>query len=150
MKISEIASRLAKIPLFVLFVFVLAHVDGTQATPLFAPPEPVKAQYDIDCKVEFDSAQALVTGTEVVSLTNTSDLPIELLALDWAVDQSLSNELMVILDLHEFHAMGADPMANKERFLATWKQLAERYKGCPGEVIFEILNEPNKELTPEL
>jgi len=71
-------------------------------------------------------------------------------ALDWAVEQSLSNELIVILDFHEFGTMGQDPMGNKERFLATWKQMGERYKNYPEEVIFEILNEPNKELTPEL
>jgi len=71
-------------------------------------------------------------------------------ALDWAIEQSLSNELMVILDFHEFGTMGQDPMGHKEQFLATWEQMAERYKDCPNEVIFEILNEPNKELTPEL
>jgi len=70
--------------------------------------------------------------------------------LDWAVGQSLSNGLAAILDFHEFEAMGRDPMGNKERFLATWEQLAERYSGYPGDVIFEILNEPNRELTPEL
>ena len=71
-------------------------------------------------------------------------------ALDWAVEQSLSNGLMAILDFHEFETMGQDPMGNKGRFLATWKQLEERYKDYPDKVIFEILNEPNKELTPEL
>jgi endoglucanase len=71
-------------------------------------------------------------------------------ALDWAVEQSLSNELTTILDFHEFGIMGQDPMGNKERFLATWEQMGERYKDYPDKVIFEILNEPNKELTPEL
>jgi len=70
--------------------------------------------------------------------------------LDWAVGQSLSNGLMAILDFHEFGAMGQDPMGNKGRFLATWEQMAERYRGYPDDVIFEILNEPNRELTPEL
>ena len=71
-------------------------------------------------------------------------------ALDWAVEQSLFNGLMAILDFHEFGTMGQDPMGNKERFLATWEQMGERYSDQPDEVIFEILNEPNKELTPEL
>jgi endoglucanase len=71
-------------------------------------------------------------------------------ALDWAVEQSLLNDLMTILDFHEFGTMGQDPMGNKERFLATWEQMSERYSEQPDEVIFEILNEPNKELTPEL
>jgi len=70
--------------------------------------------------------------------------------LDWAIEQSLSNKLMPIIDLHEFGVMGRDPLGNKKRFLATWQQMGERYKGCPDEVVFEILNEPNKELTPEL
>ncbi|MEM2961086.1 MAG: glycoside hydrolase family 5 protein [Candidatus Bathyarchaeia archaeon] len=70
--------------------------------------------------------------------------------LDWAVEQSLSNGLMVILDLHEFRAMGEDPIGNRERFLATWKQIGERYKDLSSEVIFEILNEPNRNMTPEL
>jgi endoglucanase len=46
--------------------------------------------------------------------------------------------------------MAADPVAKKEMFLSVWKQLAPRYKDQPGKVIFEILNEPNQKLTPEL
>jgi endoglucanase len=71
-------------------------------------------------------------------------------ALDWAVEQSLFNGLMTILDFHEFGTMGQDPMSHRERFLATWEQMGDRYSDYPDEVIFEILNEPNKELTPEL
>jgi endoglucanase len=70
--------------------------------------------------------------------------------LDWAVSEALKHKLRVILDLHEFEAMGRDPQGNRERFLATWRQLAERFAGSPGDVFFEILNEPNKKLTPEL
>lgn len=70
--------------------------------------------------------------------------------LDWAIEQALSNNLMVILDFHEFNAMARDPLGKKARFLAIWKQIAERYKDYPDEVIFEILNEPSRELTPEL
>ena len=57
---------------------------------------------------------------------------------------------MVILDFHEFQAMGDDPAGNKERFLAVWRQIAEHCKDAPDDVLFEILNEPNKKLTPEL
>jgi endoglucanase len=70
--------------------------------------------------------------------------------LDWAVDNALGAGLMVILDLHEFNAMAADPAAKKEMFLSVWKQLAPRYADKPSGVIFEILNEPNQKLTPEL
>jgi endoglucanase len=70
--------------------------------------------------------------------------------LDWVVSKCLEAKLMVILDLHEFNAMADDPVAKKEMFLYVWKQLAPRYKEQPRDLIFEILNEPNKKLTPEL
>ncbi|MGA2257953.1 MAG: cellulase family glycosylhydrolase, partial [Thermoguttaceae bacterium] len=69
--------------------------------------------------------------------------------LDWAVKHALANRLMVILDFHEFQAMGDDPAGNKERFLAVWRQIAEHCKDAPDDVVFEILNEPNKKVTPE-
>ncbi len=70
--------------------------------------------------------------------------------LDWAVRQASTHKLAVILDLHEYDAMGRRPEENRQRFLATWRQLAERYADAPNEVLFEILNEPNKKLTPQL
>jgi endoglucanase len=70
--------------------------------------------------------------------------------LDWAVEQSLKNKLVAILDFHEFIAMGRDPLGNKDIFLAFWKQVGKRYSNHPNEVVFELLNEPNGELTPEL
>jgi len=70
--------------------------------------------------------------------------------LDWAVGQSLSNGLAAILDFHEYGAMGKDPMGNKGRFLAAWEQMAERYRDYADNVVFEVLNEPNGKLTPEL
>ena len=70
--------------------------------------------------------------------------------LDWAVKNAVEADLMVILDMHEYNAMAADPVAKKDMFLSVWKQLAPRYKDQPQNVIFEILNEPNRKLTPEL
>jgi endoglucanase len=69
--------------------------------------------------------------------------------LDWAVDQALANQLMVILDFHEFEAMSRDPAGLKDRFLAIWSQLAEREKDRPSDVLFEILNEPHGKFTAE-
>jgi len=48
--------------------------------------------------------------------------------LDWAVEQALKNDLMVILDLHEYNAMGKDPQGNRAKFLAFWSQIAPRYR----------------------
>ena len=70
--------------------------------------------------------------------------------LDWAVEQATAQALTVILDLHEFGAMGDAPEANKENFLAFWREISARFKNAPESVVFEILNEPNKKLTPAL
>ena len=70
--------------------------------------------------------------------------------LDWVIRKSLESKLMVILDMHEFNAMADDPEAKRDMFLALWKQLSIRYKDQPTDVIFELLNEPNKKLTTDL
>jgi endoglucanase len=70
--------------------------------------------------------------------------------LDWAVDRGTAAGLQVILDFHEFNRMGEEPEKHKPQFLAFWEQLAEHCKNAPNSVLFEILNEPNKKLTPAL
>jgi len=68
--------------------------------------------------------------------------------LDWALERALGDHLIVILDFHEFQVMGEDPTTNKERMLAVWRQIAEHCKDASDDMLFEILNEPNKKLTP--
>jgi endoglucanase len=58
--------------------------------------------------------------------------------------------LLAILDLHEFIAMADDPIGLKPKFLAVWQQLSIRYQSTNENVLFEILNEPNDKITPEL
>jgi len=70
--------------------------------------------------------------------------------LDWVVKKSLEANLMVILDLHEFTSMADNPEAKKEMFLSFWRQIAPRYRNKSANIIFELLNEPNKKLTVEM
>lgn len=70
--------------------------------------------------------------------------------LDWAVRNATNAGLVAILDLHEFGAMGDNPEANKEKFLAFWRQVSAHCANASDRVVFEILNEPSKKLTPEL
>ncbi|UCF35552.1 MAG: glycoside hydrolase family 5 protein [Acidobacteriota bacterium] len=70
--------------------------------------------------------------------------------LDWAVAGSTQAGLTAILDMHEFGEMADDPVGNKGRFLSFWQQIAPRYKDYGRELVFEILNEPNRNLTPEM
>jgi endoglucanase len=70
--------------------------------------------------------------------------------LDWVVEQALAQRLRLVLDFHEFEVMARDPLGKRERFLALWAQIAERNRDRPDEVLFEILNEPHGQLTPDL
>jgi endoglucanase len=73
-----------------------------------------------------------------------------LATLDWAVKSALRNGLMVVLDLHNYEDVAEDPAGFKARALAYWKQIAAHFKDAPDSVLFELLNEPNGKLTPEL
>ena len=70
--------------------------------------------------------------------------------LDWAVKSALANDLMVILDLHNYNDVAQDPEAFRPSIMAFWKQIADHFKDAPDTVLFEILNEPNGKLTPKL
>ena len=70
--------------------------------------------------------------------------------LDWAVKNALAYQLLVILDLHNYEDVAKNPSRFKPRFLAYWKQIAAHFQDAPNTVVFELLNEPNGKLTPEL
>ncbi len=67
--------------------------------------------------------------------------------IDWVVEQSLANDLVAILDLHHYdelmdNANQPGMAGHRERFLALWQQIAERYAEQPSTLFFEIANEP--------
>lgn len=70
--------------------------------------------------------------------------------LDWAVNNALASDLMVILDLHNYNDVAKDPAAFKPRLISFWRQVAARFKDAPDTLLFEILNEPNGKLTGPL
>ena len=55
--------------------------------------------------------------------------------LDWAVKNALANNLMVILDLHNYTDIAKDPLGYKPRFLAYWKQIAAHFQDAPDEAL---------------
>jgi endoglucanase len=70
--------------------------------------------------------------------------------LDWTLSHALANHLMVVLDFHEYQAMGEDASRNHDRMLGVWRQIAGHCKEASDDVLFEVLNEPNKKMTPAL
>jgi len=76
--------------------------------------------------------------------------PAWLETLDWVVQGALTNALTVILDEHDYNTFGKDVAGSRPKLLAFWRQVSERYRSAPESVLFEILNEPNGELTAPL
>ena len=71
-----------------------------------------------------------------------------LLRVDWAIQQAKARDLAIIVDLHHFDEIMGAQVYQKKRFLAMWRQIAERYRNQPEGVIFELYNEPHGELEP--
>ena len=66
--------------------------------------------------------------------------------VDWAVSNALHRGYYTILNMHWFRALEQNPAANKDEYLAVWKQISEYFKDYPDYLYFEILNEPNGKL----
>ena len=70
--------------------------------------------------------------------------------IKWAVDLALKNGLPIIVNIHHYEEIMTDPAGNKDRFLAFWQQIATQFQNYPDSLYFEILNEPNGNLTPAI
>jgi endoglucanase len=66
--------------------------------------------------------------------------------VDMAVNSALSRNLVVIINYQNYFEFYRDVSGLKPKFIATWAQLAEHYKGYPNTLLFELLNEPQGEL----
>ncbi len=62
--------------------------------------------------------------------------------VDELVRLARANGLAIVLDVHFFEELDADPIGERDHFFAIWDQLADRYREEPHDVVFELLNEP--------
>lgn len=65
------------------------------------------------------------------------------------VDSALNNKLLAIINMHHHDALFENPDGQKDRFLAQWQQISAYFKDYPDSLVFEILNEPNGNITAE-
>lgn len=68
--------------------------------------------------------------------------------VDRAVQLATERDLAIILDYHSDAALRENPVASRDRFVASWRQIAAHYRDAPKSVIFEILNEPSEGIEP--
>ena len=69
--------------------------------------------------------------------------------VDWAIRQSLSKKLLVVVNVHHYDELVKNPERHRKRFLSLWEQIAGHYKDFPAELSFELLNEPHGKLDAE-
>jgi endoglucanase len=66
------------------------------------------------------------------------------------IDEAHQQGLYVIINMHHHEELFTHPERAKPRFLAQWEQIAAYFKDYDEKLLFEVLNEPNGQLTPEL
>jgi len=69
--------------------------------------------------------------------------------VDEVIGWAFENELKVILTNFHYYAMNDAPDETEPGLIALWEQVAAHYADSPAELIFELLNMPTDELTPE-
>ncbi len=70
--------------------------------------------------------------------------------VDWAISKSFENKLAVVINVHHYDEIMKEPQNHKERFLMIWDQISKRYSKYSSDLMFEILNEPNSQLTTDI
>ncbi|AWW00634.1 cellulase family glycosylhydrolase [Arcticibacterium luteifluviistationis] len=68
----------------------------------------------------------------------------------YVVDKAQESGLMAIINMHHHEDVFADPVAAKPEFLSQWTQISEAFKDYDGTLLFEVLNEPHGNLSPEM
>ena len=63
------------------------------------------------------------------------------------VDTNVAAGLNVIIDMHNYDELFADPAGNTTRFAELWRQVAAEFRTAPANVWFELINEPHGSLT---
>lgn len=70
--------------------------------------------------------------------------------VDQVIYQALNNELKVVINVHHYNEIMENPDEEKAKLYSIWRQLSSHYQDFSAHLSFEILNEPNDQLTPEL
>ncbi len=67
--------------------------------------------------------------------------------VDFAVTNALGNGLAVLINIHHFDELDANPAGTTTEFLKIWAQIAAHYRQFPQPLAFELDNEPHGQAT---
>lgn len=70
--------------------------------------------------------------------------------VDFVVSNALQNKLAVMINIHHFDALDQNPTSATPEFLAIWRQISAHYQNFPGQLAFELDNEPHENATTAL
>lgn len=115
---------------------------------------PWKAEYfEIMADIGFDHVRLPVRWEPADRSMATSPYTINstfMERIQEVVDEALKNKLHIIVNMHHHEALFDDPDGQKERFLSMWNQVATHFQDYPDSLLFEVLNEPHGNLTPDM
>ena len=64
-------------------------------------------------------------------------------SVDHVVELALFSGLVAVINIQAYHEFDENPTEHKGRFLAIWEQIADHYKTYPGDLFFDVKNEPH-------
>lgn len=106
--------------------------------------------FDVIAEAGFDSVRLPVRWSAHAETSAPHKIESEFFTIvDNAINDSLARDLAIVVNFHHYEELYADPDKEQSRFLALWRQVAERYQDRPDQLVFEILNEPHDELSHE-
>lgn len=76
--------------------------------------------------------------------------PVFLARIKYVIDKAITSKLYVVINMHHHEELFANPEKTKPRFLSQWEQIATFFKDYDQKLLFEVMNEPNTNLTPDL
>jgi endoglucanase len=97
----------------------------------------------------FSNVRIVLQAFDHLDADNKLD-PKWLATLDGFVKAALDQGLTVVLDDHDFLACAKSVDLCRTKLTAVWSQLAPHYKDASNRVVFELLNEPNGAITPQI
>lgn len=96
----------------------------------------------------FSNVRIVMKSFDHIDASNRLD-PAWLAFLDRTVSAALAAGLTVVLDEQDFMLCGTNLDACRPKLNAFWSEIAQHYKNASNRLLFEILNEPFGQLTPE-